>query len=356
MTARGSRLWRLKYRYGGKEKLLALGSFPEISLKQARERRAEYRSILADGMDPGEERKAQKGAAKEGGQDSFEAVAREWFREFSPEWASAYRDRLIRRLEKDIFPWIGDRPVGEVSSSEILAVVRRIESRGARVTANQAKKNCGQVIRYAMVTGRASADPTVPLKGAITPTRVRHRASITEPKKVGALLRVIDGYEGFESVGFALRLAPLIFVRPGELRGAEWEEIDLEGAVWKIPAERMKMKSPHIVPLSRQAVVVLREFRANAGKGRLVFPGMRSVERPISNNTLSAALRRMGYGKHEMTAHGFRSMASTLLNENGWERDVIERQLAHSERDSVRTAYNHADYLEKRREMMGGHI
>ena len=352
VTGGGSRLWRLKYRYGGKEKLLALGSFPEVGLKEARAKREEARRLMAEGVDPGAARKAQKGSRSGEVEASFEAVGREWFAKWEPSWAPGHSSKLIRRLERFAFPWIGGRPVDEIQPREVLELLQRIEARGTLETAHRVRQACGQIFRYAVATGRAHADPTGPLKGAIAPARAVHRASITKPSEVGALLRAIDGYTGSPTVGAALRLAPLLFVRPGELRGAQWREIDLAARVWKIPEERMKMKSPHIVPLSRQAVAIFEEIKPLTGGGRLVFPGERSVERPISDNSLNAALRRMGYGKHEMTAHGFRSMASTLLNENGKNRDVIERQLAHSERDGVRAAYNYADYLDQRREMM----
>jgi integrase len=354
----GGKWWRWKYRYGGKEKRLSLGVYPDVSLKSAREKRAAARQQLAAGIDPGQARKAEKIA--QAGAESFEAIAREWHAKFSPGWVASHGDRILRRLDKDIFPWLGDRPIAEIRAPELLAVLRRIESRGAQETAHRAMQNCGQVFRYAVATGRAERDPTGDLRGALPPPKEKHHASIIEPKRIGELLRAIDAYEGFFATKCALRLAPLVFVRPGELRKAQWPEIDLEKAEWRIPAERMKMREQHIVPLSRQAVEILRDLEPLTGRGipakpdapRWVFPGGRTRERPMSENAVLAALRRMGYAKDEMTGHGFRSMASTLLHEQGWNHQVIERQLAHAERNAVSAAYNFAEHLPERRKMM----
>lgn len=350
VTPKGSKYWRLKYRFHGREKRISLGVYPDTSLRKARERRDNARRLLSDGIDPSEQRKAQKRATS--GADSFETVAREWFAKRQLTWAYTHADKIIRRLERDIFPWLGRRPVREIQAPELLSVLRRIESRGAIETAHRAKQNCGQVFRYAVATGRAERDPSADLKGALAPTRPTSFASIKEPEAVGALLRAIDGYSGSMLTKCALRLVPLVFVRPGELRKAEWSEFDFDAAEWRIPTKRMKANEPHIVPLSEQAVAILEELRPLTGQGCLVFPGMRSRTRPMSENTVNAALRRLGYSGQEMTAHGFRSMASTLLNEQGWNRDAIERQLAHAERNSVRAAYNYAEYLPQRREMM----
>jgi len=279
-------------------------------------------------------------------------VAREWFERYSKKWAASHGDRIIRRLERDIFPWIGHRPVGEISAPDLLMVLRRIENRGAIETSHRALQNCSRVFRYSVATGRAERDPSGDLRGALTPVREKHHASITEPKGVGELMRAIEGYQGSVITKCALRLAPLVFVRPGELRRAEWEEFDLEGGEWRIPASRMKAREKHIVPLSRQAVAILRELHAATGDNRFLFPGARTNGRSMSENTVNAALRRLGYSREEMTGHGFRSMASTLLNEQGWNRDAIERQLAHGERNSVRAAYNFAEHLPERRRMM----
>lgn len=354
----GGKWWRWKYRFGGKEKRLSLGVYPDVSLKAEREKRDAARQQLAAGIDPGQARRAEKLA--QAGAESFEAVAREWHAKFSPGWVASHGDRILKRLEKDLFPWLGRRPIADIKAPELLAVLRRIESRGAQETAHRAMQNCGQVFRYAVATGRAERDPTGDLRGALPAPKEKHHASIIEPKRIGELLRAIDTYEGFFATKCALRLAPLVFVRPGELRKAQWPEIDLDKAEWRIPAERMKMREQHIVPLSRQAVAILQELEpltnraipAKPGAPRYVFPGAQSRERPMSENAVLAALRRMGYTKDEMTGHGFRSMASTLLHEQGWNHQVIERQLAHAERNAVSAAYNFAEHLPERRKMM----
>jgi integrase len=348
----GSRWWRFKYRYLGKEKLLSFGTYPDISLKDARDRRDEARKQRAADIDPGEHRKAMKTTLAVRGENSFEIVAREWFAKYSPNWAAGHSDKIIRRLERDIFPWLGGRPIAEIAAPELLATLRRIESRGAIETAHRAQQNCSQVFRYAVATGRAERDSTADLRGALTPVKERHHASITDPKRVGELMRAIDGYRGSFITKCALRLAPLVFVRPGELRKAEWVEFDLDGAEWRIPAARMKAREQHIVPLAKQAVSILQDLHALTGDKQHVFPGVRTKGRAMSENTVNAALRRLGYAKDEMTGHGFRSMASTLLNEQGWHRDAIERQLAHAERNNVRAAYNFAEHLPERRKMM----
>lgn len=348
----GGRYWRFKYRFVGKEKLLALGVYPDVSLKEARERRDNARKQVAADIDPGQHRKALKAAKATCAENSFEIVAREWFAKHSPNWAVNHSSKILRRLERDIFPWIGNRPIGDITAPELLTVLRRIESRGALETAHRALQNCGQVFRYAVATGRAERDPSGDLRGALPPTKQIHHASITDPKAIGGLLRAIKGYQGSFITKCALQLAPLVFVRPGELRKAEWSEFDLDAAEWRIPAARMKMREQHIVPLSSRAVAILRELYALTGNGRYVFPGARTNGRPMSENTINAALRRLGYSGNEMTGHGFRSMASTILNEQGWHRDAIERQLAHAERNSVRAAYNYAEHLAERRKMM----
>jgi integrase len=328
--------WRLDYRFEGKRKTLALGVYPDVSLKKAREKRDEARKLLAQGIDSGAERKATKTAQVE----TFEAIARQWFAKFAPSWVDSHSEKIIRRLERDIFPWIGSRPIREINAPELLTVLRRIEGRGALDTAHRAHQNCGQVFRYAVATGRAERNPAADLRGVLPPVNQEHHASITDPKAIGALLRAIDSYNGTFATQCALRLAPLVFVRPGELRGAEWSEFDLEAGEWRIPAERMKAREPHIVPLSSQAVAILGELHPLTGSGRYVFPSERAKGKPMSNNTILAALRRMGYSGDDMTGHGFRSMASTLLNEQGWHRDAIERQLAHQEQNKPTTTQN----------------
>lgn len=344
----GAKGWRLAYRFEGKQKLLSLGVYPAVTLKDAREKREELKKQLAKGIDPSAFRKAVKWA--EG--DTFEALAREWFNKFSAIWAEGHSEKIIRRLERDIFPWIGKRPTKEITPPELLAVLRRIEARGAIETAHRAMQNCGQIFRYGIATGRAERDPAADLRGAIPPTKVQHHPSVKDPKAIAKLLKAIDGYEGAITSRCALQLAPLVFVRPGELRHAEWSEIDLERAEWRIPAAKMKMKEPHIVPLSWQACAILEELKPLTGGGRYVFPSVRSLERPMSENTVNAALRRLGYEKDEMTGHGFRSIASTTLHELGWSSAVIERQLAHGERNKVKAAYNFAEHLGERRKMM----
>lgn len=346
----GGKWWRLKYRIGGKEKRLSLGVYPDVSLKDARERRDEFRKQIADGIDPSHTRKAEKKSI--GDQNSFETIAREWHTKFSANWTEDHAARTLTRIKNDAFPWIGNKNINDITAPELLTVLRRVENRGALETAHRINQICGQVFRYAIATGRAERDPSGDLKGALPPTRTKHHASIVEPKKIGELLRTINEYSGSFITSTALKLSPLLFVRPGELRQAEWSEIDLEVAEWRIPPEKMKMRALHIVPLSTQAIDLLKEIQPLTGRDKYVFPSNRSVTRPMSNNTITAALRRLGYTKEEMTAHGFRSMASTLLNEQGWNRDAIERQLAHSERDGVRAAYNYAQYLPERKKMM----
>lgn len=358
LTPAGGKWWRWKYRVGGKETRLSFGVYPDVALKQAREKRDEARKQLAAGIDPGAARRASKLALA--GAESFEAIAREWHAKFSPGWVASHGDRILRRLEVDIFPWLGRRPIADIKAPELLAALRRVESRGALETAHRAMQNCGQVFRYAVATGRAERDPTGDLRGALPPPKEKHHASIQKPDQIGALLRAIDAYEGFFVTKCALRLAPLVFVRPGELRKAEWREFDLDKSEWRIPAERMKMREVHIVPLSAQAIAVLKELEPLTARGipakpdapRYVFPGARSRERPMSENAVLAALRRMGYPKDEMTGHGFRSIASTLLHEQGWNHQTIERQLAHAERNAVSAAYNYAEHLPERRKMM----
>lgn len=348
----GGKWWRFKYRFEGKEKRLSLGVYPDVGLKDARDKHAEARKLLAAGVDPSANKKAAKAAQGERAANSFEIVAREWFDKHAPNWKENHSSKIIRRLEVDIFPWLGACPVGEITAPDLLAAIRRIESRGALETAHRALANCGQVFRYAIATGRAQRDTAADLRGSLPPVKEKHHASITDPKAIGELLRDIEGYQGAFITRCALRLAPLVFLRPGELRKAEWAEIDLDKAEWRIPAARMKMNAVHIVPLSTQAVAILREIQPLTGEGKYVFPGARTTTRPMSENAVLAALRRMDYATDEMTGHGFRSMASTLLNEQGFNRDAIERQLAHAERDGVRAAYNYAEYLPERKKMM----
>ena len=346
----GGKWWRLKYRFDGKEKRLSLGVYPDVSLKEARNRREALRQQIANGIDPAVIRKAEKEIAAD--TNCFETVAREWHTKFSANWTEDHSARTLTRIQNDAFPWIGKRNINEITAPELLTVLRRVENRGALETAHRINQICGQIFRYAIATGKAERDPAADLKGALPPTRTKHHASIIEPKKVGELIRAINDYSGSFITSTALKLSPLLFVRPGELRQAEWSEIDFDTNEWRIPAEKMKMRVVHIVPLSNQAINILKEIEPLTGLGKYVFPSNRTVTRPMSNNTVNASLRRLGYTKEEMTAHGFRSMASTILNEQGWNRDAIERQLAHSEKDGVRAAYNYAQYLPERTKMM----
>jgi len=346
----GSKLWRQNYRFAGQQKTLALGIYPAISLKEAREARDDAKAQLRQGIDPSGAKVQARAALKQAAADSFEAVAREWLGRQA--LSEATHTKALWMFEALTFPWLGARPVSEIKAPEMLAVLRRIEARGKLETAQRVKQQAGRVFRYAIATGRASDDPTAALRGALATPKTKHRASITDPAKIGPLLRAIDGYTGGFVTACALKLAPLLFVRPGELRQAEWSEFDLDAAEWRIPAEKMKMRSTHVVPLATQAVDVLRELMPLTGPTGYVFPSVRSRRSPMSEGTVIAALRRMGYSGSEMSGHGFRSMASTRLHEMGWPHEAIERQLAHAERNKVSAAYNYAEYLPERRKMM----
>lgn len=349
----GGKWWRLKYRFEGKEKRLSLGTYPEVSLKDARVRRDEARKLVAAGVDPSAHRQATKAAREAENANTFEVVAREWFSKQSATWAPSHAEKVMARLENDLFPYLGKRPVAAITAPELLTVLRKIEEREAIDTSHRARQNCSQIFRYAIATGRAVRDPAADLKGALTPVKQSHFASMTDPKAIGGLLRAIDGYQGEPVTKGALRLAPLVFVRPGELRHAEWSEIDLDKAEWNIPAEKMKMREPHLVPLSAQAIAVLRDLQPLTGDGRYVFPSPRTSKKPISDNAILAALRRMGFAKEEMSGHGFRAMARTLLDEVLQVRpDYIEHQLAHAVRDPNGRAYNRTAHLAERRKMM----
>ncbi|MDA1305579.1 MAG: integrase arm-type DNA-binding domain-containing protein [Nitrospirae bacterium] len=347
----GGKWWRLKYRFGSKEKRLSLGVYPDVSLKNARERRDEARKLLANGIDPSENRKAKKAASVERGANSFEVVAREWFAKYSAHWSANHANRIISRLERDIFPWIGGKPIADLTPPQLLETIRRIEERGALESAHRAMSNCGQVFRYAVATGRADRDISSDLRGALSPVNGKHFSSVTEPEKVPELLRALDGYEGTLTVRCALRLAPLVFVRPGELRHAQWADIDLDKAEWCYTVT--KTKTRHIVPLSKQAIDILRELHPLTGRGRYVFPGARSSARPMSDNAVLSAMRSLGISKEEMSGHGFRAMARTILDEVlGFRPDFIEHQLAHAVRDPNGRAYNRTAHLPERRKMM----
>jgi integrase len=348
----GGQRWRMAYRFDGKQKTLSFGAYPAVSLKDARTRREEAKKQLAAGIDPGAHKKAVKAAIRAEATTSFEIVAREWHIKQSAAWVQGHSEKIIARLEKYIFPLIGAKPVNTITASELLEALRRIEAKGTIETAHRALQNCSQVFRYAIATDRAERDTAADLRGALVPVKSGNFATVTEPDTIGALLRDINAYPGNAVVCAALRMAPYVFVRPGELRRAEWPEINLDAAEWRIPAARMKMRETHIVPLARQVMGILTDLHQYTGHSRYLFPSLRADSAPISDVTLLAALRRLGYGKEEMTVHGFRSMASTLLNEQGYNRDWIERQLAHGERNAVRAAYNYAEYLPERRRMM----
>ena len=351
ISPKGGKWWRFKYRFNGKEKRLSLGVYPEIGLKDARESCRAARKLLGNEVDPSENRKATKAAKTQLLANNFEIVTREWLAKYSINWSQNHRDRTIRRFERDIFPWIGERPIANITPPELLDVIRRIENRGALETAHRALSNCGQVFRYAIATGRAERDLSNDLKGALPPAKGKHFAAVTEPKQVATLLRMIDGYQGSLIVSCAMRLAPLVFVRPGELRTAEWADIDFEKKEWRYTVT--KTGTLHIVPLSSQALTILQELRPLTGSGRFVFPSARGNKRPMSDNAILAAMRRLGITKDEMSGHGFRAMARTILDEVlGIRPDYIEHQLAHAVRDPNGRAYNRTAHLPERRKMM----
>ena len=348
----GARWWRLKYRVDGVEKLISIGTYPTRSLKAARAARDAAKDLLADGVDPSRQRQADRAARRTARENTFEAVAREWFGKRSKKWASSHADKVIGRLVKHVFPEIGSVPVSDLTGAGLGDLLKKIEQTGTSSTAHRCRQYVDSVCRYAIQTSRLQSNPT-PHSEILAPIVSASYASITDPESVGGLMRAIRGYQGASITVAALKLAPLLFVRPGELRAAEWSDINLEAAEWKIPGERMKMGRAHLVPLSDQAAEVLQELKHLTGASRYVFPSERSRGRCMSENTLNAALRSLGYSKEQMTGHGFRHMASTLLNESRKFRgDVIERQLAHVDRNSVRAVYNAAEYLAERKEMM----
>jgi len=350
------RYWRMKYTYAGKEKLLAFGVYPDVGLSEARKCREEARALLRKGVDPGLAKREHKQASKkseEAAMNTFGVVAEEWFRTKMPSKAKTTQAKTRSILNNLVLPWIGSRPIADIEPKEVLDLLQRIETRGLNETAHRTKRLCSNVFCYAIATSRIKHDPTSNLRGALAPVVSKSHAAITDPSMMGELLRAIDGYTGSFVTCCALKLSPLLFVRPGELRQAEWTEFDLENGLWRIPADKMKMREEHLVPLPKQAIAILNELKPLTRQGRYVFPGERNLGRPMSENTVNAALRRMGFEKGTMTAHGFRAMASTRLNEMGrWSSDVIERQLAHAERNKVRAAYNRAQYLDKREDMM----
>lgn len=345
----GGKLWRLKYRFGGKEKRLALGAWPAVSLKTARQKAAEAKGRLADGTDPGEARKAAQRLAS----DSFEAIAREWIARHLAGKADSHRSRVVSRLERCVFPYLGARPVAEISAQDVLAVARRIESRGAIETAHRAVQNVGQALRYAVATGRAVNDPTAALRGALTPAKPQHMAApADDPARVAEILRATEAFKGGPVVHAALRLLPLLFCRPGELRTMQWADVDLDAAEWRFTTS--KTRTEHLVPLSRQALAILRELHPLTGHGRYVFPSARGAGRPMSDAAINAAYRRLGIDtRTELTGHGWRAVARTLLHERlGFAAEVIEHQLAHAVPDALGRAYNRTKFIDERRRMM----
>ena len=355
VTPAGGKLWRLKYRVDGREKLLSIGTYPEISLSEARKRRDQARELMAQGQDPSREKQRAKVRAQVDAENTFTALVGEFCskrkRDGQKAWAPSTAKRceyLLSLLDSSI----GKMPVGEIEPADVLTAIRKIEKKGNLESARRTLQLASAVFRYAVATARLASDPTRDLRGALTAPTVTHYGAITDASRVGELLRAIDGYEGMGAAKIALQLAPHVFVRPGELRHALWEEIDLEAALWTLPAEKTKMRKPHHVPLSRQAVAILREALTLSGPTGYVFPSVRTRARPMSENTLNAGLRRMGYTSEEMTAHGFRAMASTLLNESGkWSPDAIERALAHGDSDKVRAAYHRGAHWNERLEM-----
>jgi integrase len=348
VTKTGSRRWRFRYTLAQKENTLSLGIYPDVTLKQARESARVMRNLLLEGKDPSLIRKTQAHS----GEETFQGIAREWFAKFKHTWTEKHAATIMARLENHVFPYLGIRPAKDIDPPELLACLRRIESKSHLETAKRVKQICGQVFRYAVATGKASRDVSADLKGALAPPVPRNFPTIVDPVQIGALLRAIENYPGMFITRQALRLAPLVFVRPGELRRAEWSEIDIEAREWVIPAEKMKMRREHIVPLSKQACAILEETRSFSGRGRYVFPARGSNDKPMSENAVNLGLRRMGYTRDMLVGHGFRAMASTLLNEQGWPADAIEKQLAHGEKNKVRAAYNRAQYLPERKKMM----
>ena len=348
ITPGGTKSWRLKYHFQGKEKLISLGTYPATSLKEAREKAADARKAIENGIDPSAQRKLDKQLA----QNTFELVAMEWIERQKTKWSPVYADTTYRRLKRNLFPFIGSKPVNAITAPELLALLRKVEARGIIGTAHALKNHCSCIMRYAIATGRAERDPAADLRGALMPHVKKHRPALTTPEKVGRLMHAIYNYQGSLVVRSALQIMALTFCRTTEIRCAEWQEFDFEDNIWRIPAERMKMRRDHLVPLSRQALAVLEKLRAYSGGNQYVFPSYRSETIPFGRTALQRAIRRMGFEKDEMCPHGFRAMASTLLNELGYNRDWIERQLAHAPTEQIRGIYNRAEYLSERRRML----
>ncbi len=355
ITPAGSKLWRLKYRHAGKDNRMSLGRYPDMSLKDARESRGALRKLIDAGLDPLAERKrviAEATATEAELRNTFEYVAREWHEKVKSQWSEGHQKRILSRLEKQLFPYIGNMHISQLETTDYLAAIQKAEARGVIETAHRLAQLCGQVVRYAINAGIIKYDAASTLKGALSHAQTKHYAAITEPAEFGRLLGDIDAYQGEPAICHALRILPYVFVRSRELRGAAWNEIDFDAGQWVIPAARMKMRRPHIVPLAPQVVRLFQSMRDYSSNSALVFPSVQSANRCISDMGLLNALRRMGYGKDKMTIHGFRSSASTMLNGQGYNRDWIEAQLAHAEKNAIRDAYNRADYLPERCRMM----
>ncbi|MBF0106863.1 MAG: integrase arm-type DNA-binding domain-containing protein [Deltaproteobacteria bacterium] len=349
----GCKWWRYKYRIDGKEKRFALGAFPDVNLKEARERHLEARKLVEQDIDPVENKRASKASRAEDVKNAFEVIAREWHVKNITRWTDQHGIAVMQRFEKDLFPYIGSKPISKISNHELLKILNKIQERGAEETAHRLLQYCSKVCRYAIVSERLDRDFTVGLKEALKPVSKRHLAAITDPEELAELLKSTEDYEGHSITKLALKFAPLVFVRPGEMRKAEWSEIDFENADWNIPAEKMKMKEPHLVPLSKQAIEILKELQPLSGHCKYVFPSSVTRTRPMSNNTINMALRRLGYTKDQMTAHGFRATARTILDEVLNERiEYIEQQLAHAVKDANGRAYNRTKHLQQRRVMM----
>jgi len=353
LVKKSGKYWRLDYRFDGKRKTLALGTYPDLSLKDSRARRDDARKLLSNNIDPGAKRKAEKITRKLQVENSFEAISREWFEKKKKEWSENHSNRIIKRLENNVFPYLGSESIVDINTPTVLSVIRKIEKRGAYETAHRALSNCGQIFRYAIATGRLERDPTYKMHEGLQPAQKTHLAAVTDPVKAAEVLRAIDMYNGTLSVQCALRLAPLVFVRPGELRQAEWKDINFESREWRYLIT--KTKTDHIVPLANQAIEILNELQPLTGHGRYLFPSARNPkgDRPMSDNAILAALRRMGIAKDEMSGHGFRAMARTILDEElGFRVDFIEHQLAHAVKDPNGRAYNRTSHLKERKVMM----
>ena len=346
----GGKWWRVRYRFGGKQKELSVGTYPDVTLKAATIKRDEIRAQVFDGVDPAIERKTEKAVNALG--ETFGEIALEWHKKHSPSWSKSYAERTFGRINANLIRWLGDEPINTITPQGLLAVLRRTESRGTLYTAHKLRQITSQIYRYAIAIGKATSNPADALIGALPPAKTKHYATLTDPRAVGKLMRDINSYKGTYVVCCALRLAPYVMSRPANIAQAKWEHIDLDKAEWRIPVENMKGDQQHIVPLSKQALVILKGIHPLTGTGEYVFPSNRSDKKPMSIDTLRSALRRLGYGKGEITTHGFRGMASTMLNEQGYNSDWIEKQLAHVEGNSVRAAYNHAQHMPERKKMM----